>query len=82
MTSLEHELHEKISRLDQQKQRRVLDFVRSLEELPPERTYSARDLMKLPLHERNQIVIKALERSADEDIELFEAYSESDLDDE
>lgn len=81
MTSVEHELLEKISHLDLETQRRVLEFIRSLEESQPEKTYSARELMKLPVQERNRLVIQALERSANEDIELCDAYGKADLND-
>ena len=82
MNSVEHELLEKISHMDLEKQRRVLEFVHSLEGTQPEKPYSARELVKLPLQERNRLVIQALERSANEDIELFDAYGEADLNDE
>jgi hypothetical protein len=82
MTSVEHELLEKISHLDLEKQHRVLDFVRTLEESQPEKTYSAHELMKLPVQERTRIAIQALERSANEDAELFDAYGEADINDE
>ncbi len=81
MTSLERELFEKISRLDLDQQRQVLEFVHSLEG-HPEKTYSARELMKLPPQERNRIVSKALERTDNEDTELFDAYGEADINDE
>jgi hypothetical protein len=79
MTSVEHELLDKISHMDLDKQRRVLEFIQSIEEAQPEKTYSARELMKLPVQERNRIVLQALERSADEEIELFDACGEMDL---
>jgi hypothetical protein len=79
MTSVEHELLEKISHMDLDKQSRVLEFIQSIEEAQPEKTYSARELMKLPVQERNRIVLQALERSSDEDIELFDAYGKTDL---
>ncbi len=82
MTEIEQELIEKISHLDSDKQRQLLDFVRSLEESMAALPYSAHELMKLPLHERNRIVGEALERSANEDTELFEANGEADFDDE
>jgi len=42
---------------------------------------SAHDLLKLPVEERNNFVRAALERSASDDIELFEAFGEDDFDD-
>ena len=44
----------------------------------PEKRYSARELMKLPFEERNNLVMAALELAVDEDFEVFEAYSEED----
>jgi hypothetical protein len=81
MTTLERELIEKISHMDEEKQRKVLEFVRSIEEPPPQKTYSARELMKLPYEERNRLAKLALESSLDEDFEVFEALDEADFDD-
>jgi hypothetical protein len=80
MTSLEHEIIEKISRLDSEKQQRVLDFVRSLEEPQQAKAYSLDELVKMPPEERSHAVAQALALSADEDFEIFEAYSEEDID--
>ena len=80
MTAIEHELIEKISHLDVNKQRQVLEFVRSLEESAPSKHYSALELMSLPLTERNALVERALERSENDETELFDAYSESEID--
>jgi hypothetical protein len=76
MNTLERELIDRISRLDEDNQRRVLDFVRSIETAPQARAYSALELMKLPYEERTRLAIEALERSADEDVEVFEAYDD------
>jgi len=81
MSALEHELIERISRLDEEKQRKVLEFVQEIEETPQEQFYSIYDLMKLPVEERERLVIESLKRSANEDFEIFEAYSEEDFDD-
>jgi hypothetical protein len=82
MSALERELLEKFNRLDTEKQRKVLEFVRGIEKDVPEKTYTARELMKLPREERNRLVIQALERTANDDVELFEAFDEADFDDE
>lgn len=76
MSAIERELIERISQLNVDKQQRVLEFVRNLESDAPVRRYSARELMKLPLEERNRILIEQLAQAADEDFEIFEAYSE------
>jgi len=81
MSALEQELIERISRLDQEKQQKVLEFVQSIEDTPDEQTYSIYELMKLPVEERERLVIESLGRSANEDFEIFEAYSEEDFDD-
>ena len=80
MTSVERELVEKISNLSLEKQQQVLDFVRSIDQSEAKTSYSAREVMKLPFEVRNRLVIEALERSADEDVELFDAYSDVDFD--
>lgn len=79
MTTLEQKLIEKISRLDDVKKQRVLEFV---ENINIERHYTAQELMRLSSHERNRIAQAALERSQNDDVELFEAFGEDDLDDE
>ena len=82
MTTFEQELMEKISRLDENKQRRILEFVETIENVKPvERTYTTQELMRLPFEERNRIAQAALERSLDDDVELFEAFSDKDFDD-
>ena len=80
MSAIEHELIERISHLDADKQRRVLEFVRDLEKDTVNPTYSARELMKLPLEERNRILMEQLQHAENEDFEIFEAYSEEDFD--
>jgi predicted component of type VI protein secretion system len=82
LSAIKRELIESINRLDVEKQRRVLEFVRSIEQSPLEKTLSPSELMKLPFEERNQLVAAALERSLNDDVELLEAYDEADFDDE
>ncbi|MBC7869563.1 MAG: hypothetical protein H7Y09_01885 [Chitinophagaceae bacterium] len=84
MSSIKHELLESINRLDDDKQKQVLEFVRSIEKpaATASKTYSRRELMQLPLAERNRIVAAELARSLDDDVELFEAFGEADFDDE
>jgi hypothetical protein len=82
MSSIKRELLESISRLDDGKQKQVLEFVRSIAEPLSSKTYSRHELMRLPSEERNRIVAAALTQSLDEDVELFEAYGEADFDDE
>ena len=73
MTTLEQEIIERISKLDSENQRRVLDFVTQLE---VERPLSARELLRLPYEERQRHVKAAFDAAANEEFEIFEAYSE------
>jgi hypothetical protein len=77
MTTIEQEIIERISKLDSENQRRVLHFVTQLEAEPP---LSARELLKLPYEERQAHIKAAIESSAHEDFETFEAYSEEFID--
>ncbi|MEO8611065.1 MAG: hypothetical protein ABI690_24425 [Chloroflexota bacterium] len=81
MSSIKRELIKSINRLDAEKQEQVLEFVRRIEQSSAPKNYTARELMRLPFEERNKIVIASLQRSQDEDVELFDAYSEADFDD-
>lgn len=78
MTTIEQELMEKISRLDENQQRRILKFV---EEIENPRTYTALELLRLPSEERERYIVHSFELAANEDFETFEAYSEEDFDD-
>lgn len=78
MTTLEQELIEKITHLDEDKQRRILEFVETIEK---PRTYTALELLSLPLEERERYIAWSFELAANEDFEIFEAYSEEDFDD-
>jgi hypothetical protein len=81
MSALEHELIERISRLDEEQQRKVLEYIQIIEGALQERYYSATELMQLPPNERSRLIAAAFERAANEDFETFEAYSEEDIDD-
>lgn len=62
--TLEEELIERISQLDEMQQRLVLDFIETLEgKNSVEQHYTAQDLMKLSPEERNRIAREAIERS-------------------
>lgn len=82
MSALEHELQNKIAHLTEDQQREVLSFVDQL--LPPSmasRPMTAREMMKLPPDERERLVRESFALAADEEFEIFEAYSEEGLDD-
>ena len=83
MTTLEQQLIEKISQLDEDKQRQVLDFVETIEAAKPSpHHYTAQELMRLPFEERNRIAQAELQRSLQDDIELLETFDEADFRDE
>ncbi|MBI1279682.1 MAG: hypothetical protein GC179_16260 [Anaerolineaceae bacterium] len=64
MMTLEEELIEKITQLDEIQQRRVLEFIETLQdENSAERHYTAKDLMRLSPEERDRVAREALERS-------------------
>lgn len=84
MRATDQQILERIAHLDEVQKTRVLEFIDGLKaprEAVSQRTYSALELMALPLEERNRLAIEALERSQDEDVEPFDAYDESDFDD-
>jgi hypothetical protein len=81
MSAVEQELIEKINHLSPEQQQQVLEFVEHLERRAPQKTYSARELMRLPHEERQRLVHAAFALAADEEFEIFEAYSEEEFDD-
>lgn len=84
MTDTLQLLIEKFTRLDEPHQHAVLEFVSQMEtdmEQPTVQTYTPLELMALPLAERNRILAEQFTRAADEDFEIFEAYSDEDFDD-
>jgi hypothetical protein len=78
MSAIERELIEKINQLSPEQQKEVLEFVERLETV---KQYSARELMKLPVEERERLMSAAFTLAAEEDFEVFEAYREEGLDD-
>ena len=77
MSTLEQEILERISKLESKNQQRVLDFVAQLEK---DRPLTLQELRKLPPKERQAYVKAAIESSAHEDFETFEAYREDPID--
>jgi hypothetical protein len=67
--------------LDETYQQQVLDFIRTLPHVRIKKSYTARELLQMPLAERNRLAIEALERTANDDVELFEVWDEADFDD-
>ncbi len=78
MSTLEQELIEKISHLDEDQKRHILEIVETMEK---PRTYTALELLELPVEERENYIARSFELAANEDFEIFEAYSEEDFDD-
>ncbi len=72
MNTIEREIVDKLHRLSDDKQQKVLEFIDSIEEKSP-RTLSARELMKLPADERDRLVAQAFELAVNEDFETFSA---------
>ena len=77
--AIEQQILEKVRRLEAAQKQRVLAFVEQI--ATPKQHYTARELMRLPIEERNAILQAQLAQAADEDFETFEACSEEDLDD-
>jgi hypothetical protein len=75
---IEQQIADKLRSLSEEQKRQVLDFVTRAAALQP--PYSARELMRLPHAERQRLVTEALKSAADEDFEIFEAYSEEEMD--
>lgn len=78
MSTLEQELMEKISQLNEDQQRRILEIVETIDK---PRTYTALELLALPAEERERYIARSFELAANENFETFEAYSEEDFDD-
>ena len=77
MSTLEQEILERINKLDSEKQQRVLEFVAQLEK---DRPLTLAELRKLLPKERQAHIKAAFEAAANEDFEIFEAYSEEPID--
>jgi hypothetical protein len=77
VSTLEQELMEKISHLDEDGKRQVLAFV---ETITP-RFYTVNELMAMSVEERDKAIKAAFAAAANEEFEIFEAYSEEDFDD-
>jgi hypothetical protein len=78
VNTIEQQILEKVSSLKPDQKLRVLAFVEQI--TTQQQHYTARELMRLPVAERNAILQAQLAQSAEEDFETFEAYSEENLD--
>ena len=77
MTTLEQELMEKISRLDDDKKRLILEYV---ETIAP-KSYTLDELSAMSPEDRRKAVASSF-AAADDEVELFEAFGEADFYDE
>lgn len=86
MTVLADELADIITRMDEHKQRRLLEFAQQLieetDEIPVKRSYTARELWAMPYAERNRLAMEALARADEDEVEFLETLDELDFDDE
>lgn len=86
MSVLADELADIITRLDEHKQRRLLEFAQRLVEEADQtrvkRSYTARELWAMPYEERNRLAMEALARADDDEVELLETLDDLDFDDE
>ena len=73
MRTVEQEIIERLHKLDEDAQHRVLDFIEQLNDRVPT-NYSPRELMMLPAAERERIVAEAFKLAENEDFEIFEAF--------
>ena len=73
---IEQEIIEKFRQLAPSAKQHVLDFIGQIAQ---ERPLSAIELMKLPPEVRQKHIAMTLDSAVDEDFEMFEAYSEEDM---
>lgn len=76
--SIDQQIIEAIRRLDDSQKRQVLNYVRQT--LRQKSSYAVWELLQLPPDERERQIASAFEAAAQEDFEVFEAYSQEDLD--
>lgn len=81
MSVIDHEIMTRVQQLSEEQKQGVLDYLRNLETAELGVRLSARELIKLPLEERQRIVAASFALASDEDFEIFEAYSEEDPND-
>lgn len=65
-TLLEQEIMTRLSKLDEGQQRRVLEFITTLETPEPRFYYTAQELLRLPADERERMVAEAFGVAVDE----------------
>ena len=70
VNTVDQQILQKVSRLEPAQKQHVLAFVEQLE--AHTQNYTARELMRLPIEERNAILHAQLAQAAEEDFETFE----------
>jgi hypothetical protein len=68
----------RLRKLTNTQKQQVLEFIGSLEN---EKTYTARELLRLRPDERERYIALAFQAASSEEFETFEAYTEEDLSD-
>jgi hypothetical protein len=79
MIPIQDELLHLFEQMDDQQRNHLLNLARQLVQPPPH--YTARELLALPKEERERLVAQSIALATDEDFEIFEAYSEENIDD-
>jgi hypothetical protein len=77
MENIRQTIIDNLDKLSETQQESILTHLMAY--IHENRHYSARELIKLPRELRNYLVYAALARADNEDFEIFEAYSEEDL---
>ena len=80
MNTIQSEILSLIEQMDENQQHQLLDTARQLIQ-KPSRRYTARELLKLPREERERYMAWSFAQAENEEFEIFEAYSEEDIDD-
>ena len=79
MIPIQDELLHLFEQMDENQRHQLLHAARQI--VQPTRHYTALELMAFPIEERERLVAESIAQAADEDFEIFEAYSEEDMDD-
>lgn len=74
MIPIQDELLTLFEQMDEQQRHHLLNLARKM--VQPPHHYTARELMALPAEERDRLVAQSIALAANEDFEIFEAYSE------
>ncbi len=81
MSTIEHEIIQRLHQLQTDAQQKVLEFIEDLQ-YEQDHHYSPLDLLRLPEIEQDRLITESFRLAENEDFETFEAYSEEPIDDE